>query len=315
MGCSPLLSASVTSTGVAGVDLGGLGVGLADGFVVAAGRAEEGEADEDGEDAAHGGLLGGQPVVRAAKPRPTKTSVVARSGMGESSRIWPATGSSIGTLAMRGGLGAEDAAVRGAVDGGDVDAVLGVGPGGADGEPGDRPAGLLGLGDDALGDEAAVGRRGREPRADLDGDLEAGSVLDRLDERAADGHALSGQDGVEQGAVDEQLGAGVVEDAGDDPHAGGHDVGVRVLDARRRSRRGWRSGSNGSGKLDTPCSTTTSGSPVSGGAVVVGAVVVVLTGSVVAGGGRRPSSSLLQPRTSERRRRSERGGATATPAH
>ena len=54
---------------------------------------------------------------------------------------------------MRGRLGAEDTAVLGSVDRGDVHALLGLGPGGSDREAGDGPAGHLGLGDDVLGDQ------------------------------------------------------------------------------------------------------------------------------------------------------------------
>ena len=103
-------------------------------------------------------------MVRAAKPRPTKTSVRSEVGDGgEQADL------AVGRLAdrdvERGRLGAEDPAVRGAVDGGDVDAVLDLGPGGADLEAGDGAAGLLGLGDDVLGDQPAVGRRRRQPGA------------------------------------------------------------------------------------------------------------------------------------------------------
>ncbi len=40
---------------------------------------------------------------------------------------------------------------------------------------------------------------------------------------------LTGEHGVEQGAVDEELGTGGIEDASDHPHPGGHHVSVGVL--------------------------------------------------------------------------------------
>ena len=84
--------------------------------------------------------------------------------MGDSSRIWPGDGL-VGRDDGEGGvLGGEDAAVGGSVDGGDVDAVLLVGPRRAHGEAGDGAAGLLGFGDDALGDQPAVGGRGDAAR-------------------------------------------------------------------------------------------------------------------------------------------------------
>ena len=87
--------------------------------------------------------------------------------MGESRRML-AFGRFADRDVERGRLGAEDPAVLGAVDRGDVDAVLDVGPGGSDLEAGDGTTGLLGFGDDVLGDQATVGRRGREPGRDLE---------------------------------------------------------------------------------------------------------------------------------------------------